>query len=107
MPRTAKHNTPPPDKTHETVNVGPRSRPLRVDAVLRSAEKAGFLTEKNGRVTGRISTELVERAKTRTGIESDTELLAFALANVALEDGFGEAFHDLGATVDPELDLEF
>ncbi|KAB0264398.1 hypothetical protein FEZ63_23270 [Microvirga brassicacearum] len=74
---------------------------------MRSAEKIGLLREKDRRITGRISSELIHEAKARTGIDSDTDLIAFALANIALEDNFGEVFRSLEGTVDPELDLEF
>ena len=39
-----------------------------------------------------MSHALVERAKARTGIETDTDLIEFALANIALEDRFAESF---------------
>jgi hypothetical protein len=79
----------------------------RIESVMRSAEKLGLLREKDGRITGRVSSGLVHEAKARTGIRSDTDLIAFALANIALEDNFGEVFRSLKGTVDPDLDLEF
>jgi hypothetical protein len=79
----------------------------RIQAVMRGAEKAGLLREKDGRITGRVSTGLIKEAKARTGIQSDTELIAFALANVALQDNFAEEFSKLEGTISPELDLEF
>jgi hypothetical protein len=82
-------------------------RPIRIDAVLDSAGKVGLLADKNGRIAGRISAELISEAKRRTGIRSDTELLQFALASVALEDNFAAAFSRLSGTVDADLDLEF
>jgi len=39
-----------------------------------------------------VSPALIAQAKRRTGSETDTDLIAFALASVALEDGFAEAF---------------
>jgi hypothetical protein len=50
---------------------------------------------------------LIERAKARTGLHSDTALIEFALANIAIEDGFADVFRTLRASVDPELDLSF
>jgi hypothetical protein len=79
----------------------------RIESVMRSAEKIGLLREKDGRITGRVSSGLIHEAKARTGIRSDTDLIAFALANIALEDNFGEVFRSLEGTVDPDLDLEF
>jgi hypothetical protein len=79
----------------------------RVEAVMAAAERSGLLKEKSGRIGGRVSTALVEQAKARTGIETDTDLIEFALANVALEDRFAEAFKAVRGTVDPDLKLGF
>lgn len=62
----------------------------RKTAVLQLAEENGLLTAKDRQLGGRFSGDLVERAKQVTGIASDTELLTYALAKVALEDDFGE-----------------
>lgn len=83
------------------------SASVRIEAVFRGAEKVGLLGEKDGRIAGRVSSGLIKEAKARTGIKSDSELIAFALATVALEDNFAQEFSDLAGTVDPELDLEF
>jgi hypothetical protein len=62
---------------------------------------------KTGRIGGRVSPALVEQAKRQSGIETDTDLIAFALATIALEDGFAEAFKASRGTVDPDLKLGF
>ena len=80
---------------------------FRVGAVMGAAERSGLIAAKDGRIGGRISQKLVEAAKARTGIETDTDLLEFALANLALEDNFANAFRAVRGTVDPELDLRF
>ena len=59
------------------------------------------------RIGGRVSPALVEQAKARTGIETDTDLIEFALANIALEDRFAETFKAVRGTVDPGLKLGF
>lgn len=79
----------------------------RVDAVMAAAGRSGLLHEKIGRIGGRISPELVRKAKAQTGIETDTDLIEFALANVALEDTFAESFKAVRGTVDPDLKLGF
>jgi hypothetical protein len=79
----------------------------QVEAVMAAAQRSGLLLEKSGRIGGRVSQVLVERAKARTGITTDTDLIEFALANIALEDKFAEAFKAARATVDPDLDLSF
>ncbi|MEN3950495.1 hypothetical protein [Iodidimonas sp. SYSU 1G8] len=81
--------------------------PSRVDAVLRAAERSGLLGEKRGRIGGRVSPALVAHAKQRTGIEADTDLIEFALANIALDEGFAEVFRKARGQVDPDLDLGF
>ena len=79
----------------------------RFEAVMRAAERSGLLSEKSGRIGGRVSPALVRQAKRQTGIEADTDLIEFALASVALEDNFAEAFKESRGTVDPELKLGF
>ena len=81
--------------------------PSKVQAVLARAQESGLIARKAGRISGRVSPELIERAKARTGIQSDTELVEFALANLAIEDDFADAFRALRGTVDPGLDLDF
>ncbi len=63
--------------------------------------------EKDTRLGGRFPHQLVEAAKARSGLTSNTELLEYALAKVALEDDFGEFLASRWGTVDPDLDLEF
>jgi hypothetical protein len=79
----------------------------RVNAVVEAARLSGLLGEKSGRIAGRVSPALVAEAKKQTGLESDTDLIEFALASVALKDDFPDAFRKLKGTVDPTLDLEF
>ena len=81
--------------------------PARHKAVLSAAEKSGLLGEKSARIGGRISSALLEQAKKQTGITTDTDLIEFALANVALEDEFSNAFDKVRGTVDPSLKLGF
>jgi hypothetical protein len=79
----------------------------RFEAVMQAAEQSGLLSEKSGRIGGRVSSALVKQAKRQTGIETDTELIEFALATVALEDNFAKAFKESRGKVDPELKLGF
>lgn len=83
-------------------------RAPRVEAVMAAAEKSGLLRDKGvGRIGGRVSPALIEQAKAATGISADTDLIEFALANLALEDKFAEAFKASRGTVDPDLELGF
>jgi hypothetical protein len=79
----------------------------RFEAVMQAARQSGLLGEKAGRIGGRVSPTLVEQAKRQTGIETDTDLIEFALASVALEDRFAEAFKEARGKIDPELKLGF
>jgi hypothetical protein len=79
----------------------------RFEAVMRAAEQSGLLSEKSGRIGGRVSPALVRQAKRQTGIETDTDLIEFALATVALEDNFAETFKESRGKVDAELKLGF
>jgi hypothetical protein len=79
----------------------------RFEAVMQAAEQSGLLSKKSGRIGGRVSPALVRQAKRQTGIETDTDLIEFALATVALEDNFAETFKDSRGKVGPELKLGF
>jgi hypothetical protein len=79
----------------------------RFEAVMQAAEQSGLLSEKSGRIGGRVSSALVRQAKRQTGIDADTDLIEFALATVALEDNFAAVFKSSRGEVDPELKLGF
>lgn len=84
-----------------------RTGQARFETVMQAAKRSGLLNEKSSRIAGRVSRALVEQAKKRTGIEADTDLIEFALANVALEDSFAETFKDARGKVDADLKLGF
>lgn len=77
------------------------------DAVMKAAERQGLLKDKSSRIAGRVSSTLVAKAKKRTGIKTDSDLIAFALAQLALDDDFPEAMRRLRGTVDPDLKLDY
>ncbi len=66
-----------------------------------------MLREKSSRIGGRISPALVEQAKKQTGIETDTDLIEFALANVALADNFAEVFKESRGKLAGDLKLGY
>jgi hypothetical protein len=72
-----------------------------------AAQRSGLLSAKTGRIAGRVSPALIAQAKRKTGIVSDTDLIAFALASVALEDDFAETFKRSRGKIDPGLKLGF
>lgn len=93
-----------------TTRDAPSTRPVstaRFKAVMQAAEQSGLLGEKSGRIGGRVSPALIAQAKRLTGIETDTDLIAFALASVALEDDFARAFKESRGKVDPDVKLGF
>ena len=81
------------------------SKPAAVLAIIQRAEGMGLLTAATQQVGARLPTRLLEQARRRTGIQSTTDLLAFALANVAVEDDFAAAFVAARGKLDPDLEV--
>lgn len=80
----------------------------RVKDVLAIAEERGLLRGARTRVVrGRLPEALVSKAKTRSGIKSDTDLLEAALANLAVGDDYPEWLLSRRGTVNQDIDLEF
>ena len=79
---------------------------LKREAVSRAAHEAGLLDGQTRRIQGRITDALLSAAKARSGIASDTELLEYALARVAIEDDFGAKLLAQKGRVPADLDLE-
>jgi hypothetical protein len=80
----------------------------RLGDVLSIAEEQGLL--RGGRtltVRGRMPSLLVEQAKKKTGIQSDSKLIEAALANIVVADDYGEWLLAQRGTVSKDLDLEF
>ncbi len=80
---------------------------MRREAVSTAAHSAGLLDGQTSRIQGRIADSLLVAAKTRSGITSDTELLEYALARVAIEDDFGVKLLAQKGRVPADVDLEF
>jgi hypothetical protein len=93
-------------KTADRRRVRGQGNPRR-NAVLESVKKAGLLDGVRARIAGRIRKQLVRAAKTRSGIKSDTDLLEYALARVALEDDFGQKLIAREGRVPQDIQLEF
>ena len=72
------------------------------------AEKEGLLRgERTQVVRGRMPEALVIRAKKRTGIDSDTDLIEVALANIAVADDYADWLLSRRGVLDREADLDF
>lgn len=85
----------------------PAQPSLRRRTVIDTARQLGLLEGENSRIGGRIRRDLVAAAKTKSGIASDTELLEYALAKVALEDDFGTKLVQRKGRIAKDVDLEF
>lgn len=85
----------------------PGEQKFAVRQTLRAAIRKGLIGSKDERITARLSHALIEQAKRQTGIKGDTELLEFALANLALEDNFPATMNKLAGTIDPDIKLGF
>lgn len=74
--------------------------------VLDQAKAAGLLgAAKNTRLSGRVPSELIEAAKRRAHVTSDTELLELALSRLALEDDFGARLVERKGSIPADIDL--
>ncbi len=80
----------------------------RLDDALLMATEQGLLS--GGRtltIRGRMPSALVEQAKQKTGIHSDSKLLEAALASLVAADDYAEWLLAQSGTVSTDLDLEF
>jgi hypothetical protein len=80
----------------------------RLDDALSIAEHQGLLS--GGRtltVRGRMPSLLVEQAKKKTGIQSDSKLIEAALASIVVADEYADWLLAQHGTVSKDLDLEF
>jgi hypothetical protein len=93
------------DSRHDTGSNSPQGQ-LR--EVLTIAEQRGLLAgSRTHMLRGRMPVGLVEQAKLKSGISSDSKLLEAALANLAVSDDYAQWLLAQRGTINPELDLEF
>ena len=86
----------------------PTAGSSRLDDALSIAGQQGLLS--GGRtltVRGRMPSLLVEQAKKKTGIQSDSKLIEAALANIVVADDYADWLLAQRGTVSKDLDLEF
>ena len=90
-------------------NTKPEKRVSRRFAdALAIARETGLL--EGGRtklVRGRMPDALVAKAKARSGVQSDTELIEVALANLAVADEYANWLLAQRGRISKDLDLEF
>jgi hypothetical protein len=83
-------------------------KPAKLKDMLLIAQQRGLLRGTRTRmVHGRMPEALVNQAKARTGIKSDTDLIEIALANLAVADDYMDWLLSQKGTISPDLDLEF
>ena len=87
----------------------PQSDPRgRLREILTVAQERGLLSGARTHVIrGRMPVGLVEQAKLKSGISSDSKLLEVALANLAVSDEYAQWLLAQRGTISPELNLEF
>ncbi len=79
----------------------------RIGDALSIAEQQGLLSgARTLTVRGRMPLLLVERAKKKTEIQSDSKLLEAALANLAVADDYADWLLAQLGTISKDLDLE-
>jgi hypothetical protein len=82
--------------------------PRKFQEHLELAHKEGLLGgARTKMIRGRMPAALVAEAKNRAGVESDTDLIELALANIAVSDEYADWLLSQRGAVDPELDIEF
>jgi hypothetical protein len=94
-------------KSSQETQVAPVQARQRRRTVMDTARQLGLLKGENGRIGGRVRRDLVAAAKQKSGIASDTELLEYALAKVAIEDDFGAKLVRRKGRVAKDIDVEF
>jgi hypothetical protein len=94
-------------KPSREIQTAPVRTGLRRRTVIDAARQLGLLDGDNSRIGGRVRRDLVAAAKKKSGIASDTELLEYALAKVAIEDDFGPKLVRRKGRIAKDIDLEF
>jgi hypothetical protein len=80
----------------------------RLREILTVAQERGLLSGARTHVIrGRMPVGLVEQAKLKSGISSDSKLLEVALANLAVSDEYAQWLLAQRGTISPDLNLEF
>lgn len=92
--------------TEEPIEQGAAETARRRELLLRQAQAEGLVgDDKDARISGRVRRALIDAAKRRSGLTSDTELVEYALATVALEDEFGARLVRRKGSIAADIDL--
>ena len=80
----------------------------RFDHALTMAEQTGLLHGARTQIIrGRMPKALVDKAKERAGVHSDTKLIEVALATLAVADDYPDWLLSQRGTISKDVDLEF
>lgn len=75
--------------------------------ILDLARTQGLMgSQKDKRISGRVSGELLKAAKQRAALTSDNEVIEYALARLAVEENYGDRLFRHQGKVPQDLDLE-
>lgn len=77
----------------------------RIAATLAEARNAGLLGGKTARIGVRVSPELLQAARDSTGLKTDSEVMEYALASLAVDGNYGATLRKIRGTVDPKSQL--
>ena len=89
--------------TRPIVRKGLRARGV---AILKEAAAAGYLDgQKTERIGGRVTRKLLTAAKAKSGLTSQTELLEYALSQVAMEDNYAATLLSMKGSIPDDVEL--
>jgi len=91
--------------THQSTETADTPIKRRLALVLESMRGLHLLERKSETVTARINPKLLRLAKERAGVDANSALVELAIANLAAEDGFPEAFARARGRVSADIDL--
>jgi hypothetical protein len=98
----------PRARTGSAHGLGLPAKAEKLRHMLVIAEESGLLRGTRTKVIrGRMPEALVNKAKARTGITSDTDLLEVALASLAVADEYPEWLLSRKGRIPQDADLEF
>jgi len=93
-------------RAHQAIGSDDDVARARNKLVLDEARAKGLLgAAKSARLSGRLPASLIEAAKARARVKSDTELLEIALSRLALEDDFGARLVRRKGSIPADIDI--
>lgn len=97
-----------PQTARRSKRMNPAGSSRRLGDALSIAQQQGLLRGRRTLVVrGRMPLLLVEQAKKKSGIQSDSRLIEAALASIVVADDYADWLLAQRGTVSKDLDLEF